>query len=178
MSNSLSEQLWDMIGVIDRDSVQFLCIGSMLLMGDAVAPIVGTLLADKGYDVFGTEDYTLNAENILSRCEDFDPSKTHIAIDCSILSLNSKRELYESVLIPGAIYPGAGVGKSLGCYGEYGIHIPMAFNRFSNTLTVRDLADHSENFVRQLAREVFEEIELYFWWCDVAMADTDDTLEV
>lgn len=178
MSKRLADQLWDMIGVVDRDSVQFLCIGSMLLMGDAVAPIVGTLLEDAGYDVFGTEGYTLNGENILSRCEGFDPSKTHIAIDCSVLGIKSTRELYEYSVVLGGIYPGSGVGKSLGCYGDYGIHIPMAFNQGRYDVTLAVLRNYSESFVRQLAYEIFDEIELYFRWCDEAITQSDESLGV
>lgn len=186
MADNLADQMWETIGVLDRNNVQFLCIGTMLIAGDAIAPIVGSMLDELGYDVVGTEDYTLNAMNLLDRSEeDFRNDKILVAIDATIVTRNVKRPEKFPLGVPyiktGGLAPGAGVGKSLGKFGDYALHVPMLHLVDVEGSTFDALREIDIDWVRDVADHIVDEIDLYFSWCDTAFTGvvfSDDSLEV
>jgi len=98
--------------------VLFVCVGTDRSTGDALGPIVGTKLKAKGYDVLGTIDDPVHAQNISETIEYIE--KTYkdyfvIAIDASLGKFNDVGKIK---IKKEALKPGAGVGKKLPEIGD------------------------------------------------------------
>ena len=100
--------------VIDENTV-IVCIGTDRAIGDALGPLVGTMLknSDFKYPVYGTLDDPIHALNIYEAIDKI--SKTHskgnfLAIDAC---LGSKSSIGNIQIREGPILPGKGVGKKL-----------------------------------------------------------------
>jgi putative sporulation protein YyaC len=90
------------------DDITFVCIGTERSTGDSLGPIVGTILKRKKYDVIGTINDPLHAENIVKRLEDLQTSKYVVAIDACLGHATSVGTVQ---VANGAVKPGAGVNK-------------------------------------------------------------------
>ena len=92
----------------------FLCIGTDLVTGDSLGPLVGTWLHCSSafpYTVYGTLSQPVHAMNLketMSKVSFSHPDSPVIAIDAC---LGSKKHLHYITIAPGALSPGAGVNK-------------------------------------------------------------------
>lgn len=106
-------------GVTSADLL-FLCIGTDRSSGDALGPLIGTMLTEAGYpDVIGTLAYPFDASNMRERLAQELPSgKKVLAID-ACLGQASSLAWYQVSNRP--IEPGKSVGKQLPMVGDYSI---------------------------------------------------------
>ncbi|PYI52995.1 spore protease YyaC [Paenibacillus flagellatus] len=101
------------------DDIVFVCIGTDRSTGDALGPLVGTMLSEAGYPhVIGTLEAPCDASNIVQRLNDIPPDKIAVAID-ACLGLSSSVGLYQVADHP--LEPGKSVGKSLPPVGRYSV---------------------------------------------------------
>lgn len=108
--------------LIDENTV-VVCIGTDRAIGDALGPLVGTMLknSDFKYPVYGTLDNPIHALNIYESIESIKnthPNGNFLAIDAC---LGSKSSIGNIQVRKGPILPGKGVGKKLPQIGNYSI---------------------------------------------------------
>jgi putative sporulation protein YyaC len=116
--------------VIDKSRAPvFVCIGTMKHVLDSVAPRIGTILKQKGFEVIGTEEEQAHAKTLPDLYEEkiknIDKSKYQvIAVDADMTPVRTYLgvdELYGAS--DSAIHPGKAVGKTLPPIGEKSIRI-------------------------------------------------------
>jgi putative sporulation protein YyaC len=101
----------------------FVCIGSDLVLGDSLGPLVGTFLKNKGVKsyVYGTLNIPITAkeiEYVRTYLKQMHPSSTIIAIDAAIGSADDVGLIR---VINKGLKPGLGVDKNLGTVGDSSI---------------------------------------------------------
>lgn len=116
MAHALAEILTD-------DTV-IICIGTDKCIGDAVGPLVGTLLKHYGWSmpIYGTIDnpvHGLNIEEYIQFINRIHPNQNVIAIDASLGKTASSVGYIRTRT--GAIKPGAGLGREITPIGDYSI---------------------------------------------------------
>ena len=110
--------------ITSPDSPVFVCIGTDLVTGDSLGPLVGTVLQNCPsfpYSVYGTLSHPVHALNLRDTMEEIStrhPKSPVIAIDAS---LGTKKHLQYITIAPGALSPGAGVNKVLERVGDISI---------------------------------------------------------
>lgn len=97
-----------------------LCVGTDRCIGDALAPLIGTILQRSNVDfpVYGTLEYPIHALNIhnnLGEIKTKHPRALIIAVDAS---LGRKDEIGNIIVRRGFLSPGKGVGKNLPAIGD------------------------------------------------------------
>ena len=108
---------------IISDNTVIICIGTDRAIGDALGPLVGTMLknSDFKYPVYGTLDNPIHALNIYESIEKIKSkhsSSQFLAIDAC---LGSASNIGNIQIREGPILPGKGVGKKLPQVGTYSI---------------------------------------------------------
>ncbi|TBL80699.1 spore protease YyaC [Paenibacillus thalictri] len=104
---------------LTAEEIVFLCIGTDRSTGDALGPLVGTMLEEEGYPhVFGTLRQPLDASNMITRLKEIPPGKKVVAIDACIGQLTSVG-CYQVSNQP--IEPGKAVGMGLPGVGDFGV---------------------------------------------------------
>ena len=108
---------------IISDNTVVICIGTDRAIGDALGPLVGTMLknSDFKYPVYGTLDNPIHALNIYESMENIKKkhsSSQFLAIDACLGSTNNIGNIQ---IREGPILPGKGVGKKLPQVGNYSI---------------------------------------------------------
>lgn len=100
-----------------------ICIGSDLVLGDSLGPLIGTMLKNKGVScyVYGTLSSPITAKEISFAKKYI--KKTHpesflVAIDAAV---GEKDDLGVVKVKKGGLYPGLGVNKKLGKIGDISI---------------------------------------------------------
>ncbi|HSQ87325.1 spore protease YyaC [Romboutsia sp.] len=116
---ALSSTLKDLVD----ENIVVVCIGTDRAIGDALGPLVGTMLnnSDFKYPVYGTLDNPIHALNIYESIEHIKtthPNGNFLAIDAC---LGSKSSIGNIQIRKGPILPGKGVGKKLPQIGNYSI---------------------------------------------------------
>lgn len=102
----------------------FVCIGTDLVTGDSLGPMVGSALlcsSNFPYSVYGTMSnpvHALNLKETMKKISALHPDSPVIAIDAS---LGTQKHLHYITIAPGALAPGAGVNKYLGSVGDISI---------------------------------------------------------
>lgn len=122
----LSRQLTELLGACcpDASAPVFVCIGTDLVTGDSLGPMVGSVLRcspDFPYTVYGTLSRPVHAVNLsdtMAEVASRHPDSPVIAIDAS---LGTKKHLHYITIAPGSLSPGAGVNKFLGTIGDISI---------------------------------------------------------
>ncbi|WP_202976435.1 spore protease YyaC [Anaerophilus nitritogenes] len=115
LSHALKEKI--------NDQCVIICVGTDRCIGDALGPLVGTLLKDKNFrlPVYGTLDepiHAINLEESISKIKSKHPKGFFIAIDACL----GNEDLIGHIHIKkGPISPGKGVGKSLPNIGNLSI---------------------------------------------------------
>lgn len=143
----------------------FVCIGSDLILGDSLGPLVGTFLKNKGVKsyVYGTLNFPITAKEIeyaRTYLKQMHPSSIIIAIDAAVGSADDVGLI--RVLNRG-LKPGLGVDKNLGTVGDNSIIGVVAgkslqnYNLFNLTRL---------NLVYRMAEQISEGICKYVSYLD------------
>ncbi|WP_282939751.1 spore protease YyaC [Paenibacillus sp. RC67] len=104
---------------LDASEILFLCIGTDRSTGDALGPLVGTMLVEAGYPyVMGTLEAPLDASNMIERLADIPLGLKVIAID-ACLGQHASVASYQVSNQP--MEPGKSLGKQLPAVGDYSI---------------------------------------------------------
>lgn len=101
------------------------CVGSDLVIGDSLGPMVGSMLAYKtqglGVFVYGTLAAPVTAKEVkqmkafLKRTH---PHRPVIAVDAAV---GAQGDVGLIKICDDPLYPGAGTGKQLGCFGDVSV---------------------------------------------------------
>ena len=125
--NYKKENVAQLLSLILKDIINentiVICIGTDRAIGDALGPLVGTMLknSDFKYPVYGTLDNPIHALNIYESIEEkkrLHPKGEFLAIDAC---LGSKNSIGNIQIRKGPILPGKGVGKKLPQVGSFSI---------------------------------------------------------
>ncbi|MBP1157210.1 MULTISPECIES: spore protease YyaC [unclassified Paenibacillus] len=104
---------------IGAQNLLFLCIGTDRSTGDALGPLVGTMLQEAGYPhVVGSLEFPFDASNMRERLQEIPPGLKIVAID-ACLGQAVSLGWYQVSNRP--IEPGKSVGKQLPLVGDYSI---------------------------------------------------------
>ncbi|PZE20714.1 spore protease YyaC [Paenibacillus xerothermodurans] len=104
---------------LGTNDLLFLCIGTDRSTGDALGPMVGTMLQEAGHtDVIGTLEYPLDAGNFTERITQIPPGKKVIAID-ACLGQPASLMCYQVSNQP--LEPGKSMNRQLPTVGDYSI---------------------------------------------------------
>ena len=100
-----------------------ICIGSDLVLGDSLGPLVGTLLKKKGVGVYvyGTLNYPITAkeiENVQKHLKHMHPNSILVAVDAAV---GLKDDVGNIRVVNKGLKPGTGVNKNLGEIGDVSI---------------------------------------------------------
>lgn len=143
----------------------FICIGSDLVLGDSLGPLVGTFLRNrqvKSY-VYGTLNYPITAKEVeyaRTYLKQMHPSSIAIAIDAAV---GNADDVGLVRIVNKGLKPGLGVDKNLGTVGETSIIGVVAgkslqnYNLFNLTRL---------NLVYKMAEKIVEGIEKYVRYLD------------
>ena len=106
-----------------REDTVILCIGTDRCIGDALGPIVGTLLVNKNFrlPVYGTLDtpiHAVNLEQSMAQIQALHSDAFFIAVDACLGDENAIGHIH---IKKGPIFPGKGVGKKLPSVGDMSI---------------------------------------------------------
>ena len=109
-------------GSIREDTV-IICIGTDRCIGDALGPIVGTLLENNEFrlPIYGTLDapiHAVNLEESMAQIQALHPNAFFIAVDAC---LGDEKAIGHIHIKKGPIFPGKGVGKKLPSVGSVSI---------------------------------------------------------
>lgn len=112
----------------------FICIGSDLVLGDSLGPLVGTFIKNKkiGADIYGTLNYPITAKEIeyaRKYIKIMHPNKTIVAIDASI---GNEEDIGIIKVKNEGIRPGLGVNKNFDLIGDVSIIGIVASRSFQN----------------------------------------------
>ena len=125
--NYKKENVVEILSLILKDIINentvVICIGTDRAIGDALGPLVGTMLknSDFKYPVYGTLDNPIHALNIyesIDQIEEKHPNSEFLAIDACLGSINNIGNIQ---IRKGPILPGKGVGKKLPQVGSHSI---------------------------------------------------------
>ncbi len=99
------------------------CIGSDLILGDSLGPLIGTMLKKEGISefVYGTLNFPITAKEIeyaKIHLKEMHPNSFLIAIDAAI---GSPEDVGIIRIVKGGLKPGLGVDKNLGTIGDASI---------------------------------------------------------
>jgi putative sporulation protein YyaC len=99
------------------------CIGSDLVLGDSLGPLVGTLLKKKGIRsyIYGTLNFPITAKEVdyaRTYLKQMHPSSVTIAVDAAIGNAN---DIGLIKVFNKGLKPGLGVDKNLGTVGDLSI---------------------------------------------------------
>ena len=138
----------------------FICIGSDLVMGDSLGPLVGTLLKKKDVRsyVYGTLNFPITAKEVeyaRTYLKQMHPSSISIAIDAAV---GSSEDVGLIKVVNKGLKPGLGVNKNLGVIGDVSIIGIVAKSSFNN----RELFSLTRlNLVYKMAEIIADGIEKY-----------------
>lgn len=138
----------------------FICIGSDLVLGDSLGPLVGTFLKSKNVQsyIYGTLGFPITAKEVeyaKTYLKEMHPDSIVIAIDAAI---GSDDDVGITRVINKGLKPGLGVEKNLGVVGDVSIVGIVAaksvknYNLFNLTRL---------NLVYKMAKKIADGIENY-----------------
>jgi putative sporulation protein YyaC len=144
-------------GGVDREKAFFLCVGTDRSSGDALGPLVGTMLVERGLQrVCGTLDNPCDSSNLPMRLEEIPEDAVVIAIDAC---LGQQDSVGWYLISDGPLQPGKSVGKQLPSVGHYSI---AAVVNTAEGRTYAMLQTTSLHLVLRMAREIADAItEVY-----------------
>lgn len=99
------------------------CVGSDLVLGDSLGPLVGTMLKKNGVSsyVYGTLNFPITAKEIeytRSCLKQMHPNSTIIAVDAA---LSSSDDVGLIKVVNKGLKPGIGINKNLGEIGDVSV---------------------------------------------------------
>ena len=111
-------------GCVTTDKLVFICIGTPLIPGDSLGPMIGDSLkrySMKNVSIYGTKEEPIHALNLKERLSEIKkkhPDAFFIAIDASF---GTRIHLGNICIHHGPLFPGAGVKKELPPIGNLSI---------------------------------------------------------
>ena len=104
----------------NKESLAFICIGTDRSTGDALGPLVGSMLCTLGFNhVYGTLDKPCDADYVQQSIDDaLNKNKIVIAIDAC---LGTEQAIGTFICANKPLVPGAAVGRTLPPVGHYSI---------------------------------------------------------
>jgi len=136
-------------GDAERERVFFLCIGTDRSTGDALGPLTGSFLAERGFTrLIGTLAAPCDSDNLQLRLNEVPPDAILIVVDACLGQENSVG-MYQ--IADGPLEPGKSVGKRLPPVGDYSV---AAIVNAAHGRTYSVLQHTSLNTVIRMAREI------------------------
>ena len=113
----------------------FICIGSDLILGDSLGPLVGTMLKSRGAKsfVYGTLNFPITAKEVeyaSTHLKQMHPNTISIAIDAAV---GNADDIGLIKVCNKGLKPGLGVNKNLGVVGDLSIIAVVAAKSLQNT---------------------------------------------
>ena len=138
----------------------FICIGSDLVLGDSLGPLVGTFLKNKniGAYIYGTLNFPITAKEVeyaRTYLKQMHPNSITIAIDAAI---GESDDVGLIKVLNKGLKPGLGVDKNLGVVGDLSIIgvVASKSNKNNNLFNLTRL-----NLVYKMAEKIASGIEQY-----------------
>ena len=113
----ISELLRQRLAILPWDDIAIVCIGTDRSTGDALGPLTGTFLQERGVACMGTLQDPVHAVNLSNKISDIKTSHV-LAIDSALGQFASQEYLMFS---EGPLKPGTGVKKDLPGVGNWHI---------------------------------------------------------
>lgn len=112
----------------------FICIGSDLVLGDSLGPLVGTMLKSRGAKsfIYGTLNFPITAKEVEyagKHLKQMHPNAISIAIDAAVGNPNDVGLIR---VCDKGLKPGLGVNKDLGVVGDLSIIAVVAAKSLQN----------------------------------------------
>ena len=138
----------------------FICIGSDLVLGDSLGPLVGTFLKRKRISsyVYGTLNYPITAKEIeyaKKYLKQMHPESITIAIDAAV---GSAEDIGLIRVLNKGLKPGLGVEKNLSVIGDISI-VGIVSEKSLKNYSLFNLT--RLNLVYKMAEKISDGIELY-----------------
>ena len=138
----------------------FICIGSDMVLGDSLGPLIGTFLKNRKIQsyVYGTLDFPITAKEIeyartyLTKTH---PNSISIAIDAAI---GDKDDVGLIRVLNKGLKPGLGVDKKLGTMGELSI-VGIVASKSKENYNLFNLT--RLNLIYKMAETIADGIEKY-----------------
>lgn len=156
--------------------VLIVCVGTDRATGDALGPLVGTMLKEKTpkFEVWGNLEHPVHADNLETlkgAISQWGAKGTVIGVDSS-LSRSSKVGTVE--VIRGSINPGTGVGKELFSFGDIGVVGNVNVYCCDSALNTHTVQVTSLHMVMTMAKVIAEGIHLGVLWWEQKRGISDD----
>ena len=138
----------------------FICIGSDLVLGDSLGPLIGTILKKKKINsyVYGTLNFPITAKEVETAgtyLENLHPNSIKIAIDAAI---GNSDDVGLIKVFDKGLKPGLGVNKNLKVIGDVSIIAVVAGKSIQN----HNLFNLTHlNLVYKMAEKIVDGIEKY-----------------
>lgn len=156
-ADQLRVHLQKLAAHIPSEKLIFVCIGTDRSTGDALGPLVGTALRNKGFPrVIGTMDHPCDASNLVERTSAIPEDAFIIAIDAC---LGHPSTLGQYLVTDQPLQPAASVGNNLPSIGHFSIAAVVNINSPKPYWTLQTT---SLNAVMRQAEEIAEAIVLSF----------------
>ena len=131
-SENISESLKQLIP--KHKKPVFICIGSDLVLGDSLGPLVGTMLKNRGAKsyVYGTLNLPITAKEVEyagTYLKQMHPNTISIAIDAAV---GNAEDVGLIRVLNKGLKPGLGVNKNLGIVGDISIIAVVAAKSLQN----------------------------------------------
>ena len=112
-----------------------ICIGSDLVLGDSLGPLVGTMLKSRGAKsfIYGTLNFPITAKEVEyagTHLKQMHPNTISIAIDAAV---GNADDIGLIKICDKGLRPGLGVNKNLGVVGDLSIIAVVAAKSLQNT---------------------------------------------
>ncbi|WP_238590705.1 spore protease YyaC [Paenibacillus beijingensis] len=134
----------------ERDQVVFLCIGSDRSTGDALGPLVGSMLKAQGFpNVIGTLEQPCDADKVSSVLAAYKGIGTTIVAIDACLGRAESVGLY--LVRNGPLQPGEAVGQKLPRVGDYSVAVVVGAQGHKPYWIIQTTSLH---YVLQMARAV------------------------
>lgn len=144
----------------DNATPIIICIGSDLVLGDSLGPLVGTLLKKKKVApyIYGTLNYPITAKEIeyAKTClRQMHPNSIEIAIDAAV---GTSDDIGIIKVTNKGLKPGIGINKKLGVIGDISI-IGVVSQKSANNFDLFNMT--RLNLVYKMAEKIADGIEDY-----------------
>lgn len=131
--------------------ITYVGVGTDRNILDSLGPLVGTMLQEKGYKVYGTIENPMHALTLPHHVEEINENKCVVAIDACVAVTEN---LYTLQFRQKPVKPGAGSGKILPQVGHYSIlgmvdknDVLENLGRLHHTMRMaKDIVDTIERF--------------------------------
>ena len=141
----------------------FICVGSDLVLGDSLGPLVGTMLRKRNVRsyVYGTLNYPITAKEVeyaSTYLKQMHPNSISIAIDAAV---GNPSDVGLIRVLDKGLKPGLGVDKNLGIIGDLSIIAVVAAKSLQN----HNLFNLTHlNLVYKMAEKIVDGIEKYIFY--------------